>query len=284
MQPKKNLKTVPKSQKSGPFKKKAITNFRPKVRSRHKTHNPLREQLPLFKFRSIIRLGSTTSTPETGPHVECNTIAAVKNSANKYLMKNCFKKAGVTTAAQYNTNELNNNEIYPIVAKHHFGSRGKGNYLLKSVQEFDKWKVGKQLSSYIFEKFYDYNREYRLHVTKNGCFYACRKMLKAETPKDQRWFRNDSNCTWIMEINPQFDKPSNWANIEVQCVKALLAVGLDVGACDVKVQSAKDSKGKVRPTPEFIVIEINSAPSFGTITTQKYLAEIPKILAAKKGV
>jgi type I restriction enzyme S subunit len=36
------------------------------------------------------------------------------------------------------------------------------------------------------------SREYRLHVTADGCFYACRKMLKADA--EERWYKNDSNC------------------------------------------------------------------------------------------
>jgi hypothetical protein len=107
-------------------------------------------------------------------------------------------------------------------------------------------------------------------------------MLKNGTPEDKRWFRNDSNSTWIMEENPAFDKPVNWNTIIAECVKALNAVGLDVGACDVKVQSAKNKKGTQRTNPEFIVIEINSAPSFGAITLKKYVERLPAILMAKK--
>jgi len=59
------------------------------------------------------------------------------------------------------------------------------------------------------------------------------------------------------------------------------AVGLDFAACDVKVQSAKKENGNPRPDPAFIIIETNSAPSFGTGTLQKYLHEIPKILRSK---
>ena len=64
---------------------------------------------------------------------------------------------------------------------------------------------------------------------------------------------------------------------------ALNAVGLDVGAVDVKVQSKTTPKDKTRKTIEFIVLEINSAPSFGSITAEKYIQEIPKILKSKYG-
>ena len=106
-------------------------------------------------------------------------------------------------------------------------------------------------------------------------------MLKESTPQKDRWFRNDSNSVWIMEENEQFDKPVNWNEIVKECVKAIKAVGLDFGAIDLRVQSAKDSKGKVRPECDFIVVETNSAPSFGTVTLQKYIETLPKIILKK---
>jgi len=212
-------------------------------------------------------------------------------------MKICFDELSVRTASwvyiTYNAKprsllalfeEFIVENGFPIVAKHRFGSRGRGNYLLSSQEELVEWlRAHPRLENYIFEKFYNYSREYRLHVTANGCFYTCRKMLRDNTPEDSRWFRNDSNSVWIVEENEAFDKPSNWDDIVSECVKALKAVGLDVGACDVKVQSSTTSKGTKRKNPEFIVIEINSAPSFGERTLQHYLQQIPEILKSKYG-
>lgn len=292
---------------------KKLTMYRPQVRSRHPSHGWLKNSIGLLPFRSIVRLGSTTQIGDEvsvgGRRVECNTVQAIKTSASKLLMKQVFLEAGVKTAEWYycwipkytdghiekaifmksvnigNMIETTPNTIndlpYPIVAKHHYGSRGEGNFLINSQQELDKWMSGKTLSNYIFEKFYNYSREYRLHVTKDGCFYTCRKMLKGTTPAESRWYRNDSNSVWVLEDNPQFDKPVNWATIVAECVKALKAVGLDVGAIDLKVQSAKTEKGELRKDPQFIVIETNSAPSMGNITQIKYQAELPKILNFK---
>lgn len=284
--------------------------FRPRIRSRHPSHEPLRINLKRLPVRSFIRLGSTTETPQDGrQYVEVNTVQAIKNSASKLLMKFCFDTEKIKTADWWiidNEQEAPDAKIFwkggdvngeesgtvdystlpfPIVAKHIFGSRGTGNYLLKSQQELEAWLPGKTLENYIFEKFYNYNREYRLHVTKDGCFYTCRKMLKEDTPEDKRWFRNDSNSIWVVEENPTFDKPSNWDAIVAESVKALNAVGLDFGAVDVRVQSSTKTskkKGEVpRENPEFIIIEINSAPSFGEITLQRYLEMIPKIVESK---
>lgn len=274
---------------------KKYTKFRPQIKSRHPSHSILRTDLKLLPFRSIVRLGSTTVMRDGFPRIECNSVQSVRNSANKLLMKECFMELDIKTAIwwtttdgrNFNSNNMEESQVsvntleFPIVAKHIFGSRGTGNTLLKSKLELDSWLIGKTLNRYIFESFYSYSREYRLHVTKDGVIYTCRKMLKEDTPENDRWYRNDSNSVWILESNIMFDKPLNWDNIVNESIKALDAVGLDIGAVDVKVQSRTTKKGKIRENPEFIILEINSAPSFGELTSKVYLEEIPKILTKK---
>jgi len=242
-------------------------------------------------FRSVVRLGSTTEINDG--RIELNSPEAVKNSSDKLRMKKCFG-ANVKTALWWTfsgndqmkngiTEELINiSELpFPIVAKNRFGSRGRGLSLLNSKQEFDNWLAGKTTSNYIFEKYYSYNREYRLHVNSEGCFYTCRKMLQRDTPEDKRFIRNDSTCVWILEDNASFDKPVNWEQIVSECVKACSSVGLDFCAVDLRVQSSVDGHGRKRENPEFIVVEVNSAPSFGEVTAQRYIQEIPKMLMRK---
>lgn len=260
------------------------SGFRPRIRSRHPSHNILRDALERMPFRSVIRFGSETEMIDAG--IEVNTANAIRNSASKLRMKNCFTQGQVRTAEWTTAGSLEAlrgwaTERYPIVAKSNYGSRGRGNTLINNYEQLVSWVHGKQLGNYIFEKYYNYNREYRLHVTTEGCFYTCRKMIKDGTPEDQKWFRNDSNCVWIMEENSQFDKPVNWDEIVEHSVRALNACGLDFGACDVRVQSAKDSKGRARDRADFIIVEINSAPSFGKVTAEKYKEVLPSILRRK---
>lgn len=280
-------------------KKSVVTMFRPQIRSRHPSHSLLRTRLGLLPFRSIVRFGSTTIVEDNIKRIELNPANAIKISSNKRLMKQKFTEGtGVLSANWWTTEDgvkfkvcdsmhsgvipVNIDKLeYPIVAKHIYGSRGEGNYLLQNKEELTSWLRGKTLANYIFEKFYNYNREYRLHVSEDGCFYTCRKMIKSDTPEDKRWFKNDSNSVWIMEENENFDKPVNWNTVVSESVKALKAVGLDFGAVDLRIQSSRDSKGKIRENPDFIVVEINSAPSFGDITLEKYLIEIPKMLRKK---
>ncbi len=252
-------------------KVKKLTRFSIKVRSRHPSHAVLRQELPYLPFRSIVRLGSTTSLPDDIGKIFCNSPEGVRNSSNKFLMKKCFEEAHVTHASWFVhhhnsfyqvSSGLNENEIainsakmeFPIVAKHIYGSRGKGNTLINSLAEFKQWFTGKEMKNYIFEKFYSYTREYRLHITAEGCFYTCRKLIKQEfKDKPNAWQRHDDNCVWILENNPSFDKPTCWNKIVEDCVKALKYLKLDVAAFDVKVQSAKDKKGIKRNEVKYIL-------------------------------
>lgn len=263
-----------------------------RVFSRHPSHRPLRNRVKL-PFLACLRLGSLTSG--TLPYkVEINSPEAIKNSSSKLRMKTCFTEKDVKTADWFTT--LNGAEFknsdnhtftflkdlpYPVVTKHLFGSRGEGNTLLKNEGELKVWLKGKTLSNYIFEKFCNFNKEYRLHIDSEGCFYTCRKMLKEGTPDDERWHRHDSNSVWILENNPQFEKPSNWDEVVKHSIMALNAVGLDVGAVDLKIQSETDRDGNKRKSPDFIVIEINSAPSFGEQTLLKYIERLPIIVKRK---
>jgi hypothetical protein len=274
-------------------KLKKYTLFRPLILSRHPSHSILRaknQTLPLLPFRSVIRLGSST---ESDGRLEINTVEAVKNSASKLLMKQKFTEAGVKTAewmcaSEYYFNEqglvsgiMEGGEYvlnYPVVAKSHFGSRGVGNTKFNTKEELEAWIPGKNLNNYIFEQFVKMTREYRLHVTKFGCFYTCRKLVRSDAPADT-WQKHDDVCNWVLEENPSFKKPKNWNAIVADCIKAKDALGLDICAFDVGVQGAKE--GVERENPEWVIFESCSAPSFGEITGKKYIEILPKLLIDK---
>lgn len=268
--------------------------FRPLILSRHPSHSILRaknQTLPLLPFRSVIRLGSST---ESDGRLEINTVEAVKNSASKLLMKQKFTAVGVKTAkwgyaatAKFDKLEgvywvqHEGDEIliqYPLIIKSHFGSRGVGNTKFNTKEELEAWLPNKNLNNYIFEEFVKMTREYRLHITKFGCFYTCRKLVRNDAPADT-WQKHDDVCNWVLEENPSFKKPKNWNAIVADCIKAKDALGLDICAFDVGVQGAKD--GIERENPEWIIFESCSAPSFGEITGQKYAEILPKLLIDK---
>lgn len=292
------------------FKKsKRITQFRPMILSRHPSHDILRMQhkkIATLPYRSVIRFGSSTERNDTvangGNRIEINTVASIKISANKLLMKQKFDEAGVKTANwmcadQHYLNEQGlvsgieehgeDSLEYPIVAKAHYGSKGKGNTLIKSQEELTAWIQGKTLSNYIFEKFMNYAHEFRLHVTAEGCFYACRKALKQDVPEDQKWRRHDDICVWFLESNESFFKPNSWNDIEKDCINALKAIGADILSFDVRVQSPTDREGRRREYQDYILLECNSASSMdnGTgevsVCAQKYIDIIPQVIINK---
>jgi len=134
-------------------------------------------------------------------------------------------------------------------------------------------------SGYYFEEYFNGAREYRLHVTEDGCFLAWRKLRKDDAK--ERWYFNSDNCIWAGESNDSFDKPVNWNEITEHCVNALKAVGLNIGAIDVRVESSSDSNGKKRKTCKFIVLETNSAPALGEVGSEAYFKEIKRLINKK---
>ena len=138
-------------------KKKKYTLFRPMILSRHPSHDILRlkhKKIAALPYRSVIRFGSSTevedSVAKSGNRIEINTVNAIKISANKLLMKQKFTEAGVRTAnwRQHCPIEGLTDLEFPIVAKAHYGSKGKGNTLLKTHEEYLEWTSGKNLSKF----------------------------------------------------------------------------------------------------------------------------------------
>jgi hypothetical protein len=235
-------------------------------------------------FRSVVRLGSETVPDRNNERIQINTVDGVRNSASKLRMKQCFDRANAKHAAWISGGSGTNAILswsasvgFPVIAKSHHGSRGEGNTKLDTRSALESFINRNNAGGFIFEKFMPYSREYRLHISRNGCFYTCRKLLRNDAPEGT-WQRHDDVVTWALETNPSFRKPNNWDAIVRDCQNAQQALGLDICAFDVMVQ------GSDRANPEWIICESASAPSFGEITTQKYIAEINRLLLQKRGV
>lgn len=263
-----------------------LTQFRPRVHTRHPSHENLRpsnKRLPLLPVRSVVRLGSTTDKPDSvsngGNRIEVNTVQAVQNCENKETMKRLFTHRNIPTPRWTGLSSVHlRNFNFPMVIKKKYGSRGRGIYLVNDQEELDQKLSELNPSHYIVEEYINYPREYRIHVTRDGCLYTCRKMLRQNA--ENRWYRNQENCVWYLESNPSFKKPRNWDQIVSSCIHALEATGLDIGACDVRV-----SRNPGRDEDQdHKILEINSAPRFGEITEEKYMEKIPDIIRQKAGV
>ena len=243
-----------------------------RIRSRHPTHRVLRRNKALlFKKRVVIRLGSTTAIPR-GSAIEINTVEAIKNCSDKMKMKKLFKDNKVISPKYWTLDEMakEKNLTFPIVKKLKFRSRGAGMVLIKDQKQLtEQLKKNAGNGNVYFEEFFNGSKEYRLHISELGCFYTCRKVRKEGA--EERWFFNSSNSNWLLESNPKFDKPKTFDKMIEECKKGLRALGLDFGAFDVRVK--KDGT--------FVILEANSAPSFGDLTAKKYLEHIPLIVKNK---
>lgn len=277
-----------------PVKKSTPTSFYLRVFSRHPSTKEVKDKILIKGVKAVYRHGSTTSSDNFD--YEINSVESVKTSADKKLMKEAFDKAEIRHAPWI---ALTKSKSDPkawkdfldklkfdadkdmwLIVKSRYGSRGTGNTLVKTKAELDKLLKEKtaHLDNYIVEEYKTYSVEYRIHVSESGYFYTCRKMLKKDTPKEERFQRHDDNCSWYVESNPEFNKPANWDAIVGDCVKALKVMEADVLAFDVKCTSIKETKDKVC---RYIIIESCSAPAFGEITGQKYREELPKIIYKK---
>lgn len=251
-----------------------MKNIKISVRSRNKSCAPLKELR--FPVKVIYRMGSTTPT-EVITHrkkiLEINKPEACKLSGDKILMKKRFTRCGIPTAPWFmvNRNDVNHDRVKhylnkwkTIIIKHKNSSKGNGIYLIKSIEDYYNFLNTKEhdISTYIFEKYFTYSKEYRVHVTKKGCFYASRKMLKEDA--EVRWHRHENNSVWIKEENDLFHKPTVWDDIVTSCINALKCLELDVAAFDVKVQTEKHAP------EQFIILESNSAPALGENGIIKY--------------
>ena len=61
-----------------------------------------------------------------------------------------------------------------IIAKRYNSSKGKGLLLLDSPDAVESFVNFAKIENWILERYYTYSREYRIHVTKDGCFLADR--------------------------------------------------------------------------------------------------------------
>jgi len=247
------------------------------VRSRNISSAPLKQiEVPIT---TIYRMGSTTPTSAilrnpSRRHLEINTIDGCRISGDKIAMKKAFDQAGVHHAewcTYTNDRDFNTflNDSGTVIAKHKHSSKGNGIFLINTMDDFVELKRTNNLSNFIFERYYTYSREYRIHVTADGCFYASRKMLI--NGASERWHRHSNNSVFINEENPDFMTPTTWSEIVDDCVKALKTIGLDIAAFDVKVNRS----GK------WILLESNSAPSLKERGIERYTQALNKIIQNK---
>jgi len=253
-----------------------------RVRTKNYTAESLRKSIETDS-KVIVRLGSRTPVESIfikNPRnvIEINTTEAVENSRDKLKMKACFQRLSIPQAEHLSMSEALEKELemtdFPYVGKAVVGFKGHGMRLLNNSEELRNF-IHSNNSGFFIEKFYNYAREYRLHVAKDiGVFMSWRKLRTADTT--ERWFFNSTNSNWISPEHELFDRPSCWKKMEKAAIDALESTGLDIGAVDIRVQSNS------KKDPKFIVCEINSAPALGEQGVQIYRNTIKQLINLKK--
>jgi len=265
-----------------------------RIRTHNSSSRPLRGAILVDNW-AICRLGSLTPTREcfTTPRsniIEVNTVDAIQNSRSKLRMKACFATKNVPQSEWWTyipgqnifpvRGEGDRGEAiatlpFPLVVKRVFGFQGRGMELLKNQKELTEWlQKHRDIDGWYFEKFYNYAREYRLHVARYcGVILSWRKLRTKDA--ESRWFFNSLNSNWVGTEHGLFDKPKCWSAMEKAAIDCIEATGLDIGAVDIRVQS------NTQEDPKFIVCEINSAPALGDLGIEVYKDIISKIIKNK---
>ena len=245
------------------------------IRTKNPSAAPLRRSIFVSR-RSVVRLGSRTATEACFPGrrdiIEVNTVSSIENSRDKLRMKECFSRYDIRQAEWFTLDQVPITSMadFPYVGKQIVGFKGHGMQLIENVDQLREF-LRTHNNSYFIEKFYNYAREYRIHATSDHAFLSWRKLRRSDAT--QRWFFNSTNCNWVGEDHELFQRPNNWEELCNAAVMSVRAVGLDIGAVDIRVQS--------RNNPDYIVCEVNSAPQLGEVGIEHYKREITNIINNK---
>ena len=215
-----------------------------RIVTRQRTCRALRKQIRL-PFRAVANFGLHNNAEfqrrlrllRVPPGIIINIPEAVINGADKKRTKERLVEAGINTARWW-PDANPSAEDFPVVAKHRFGSRGTGVYLLKTPAELTQFKASRNMGSYIVEKYRGYRYEYRVHASRTKAFLSHRKARKDGVESGDKWKYSYENSVWFTESNPKFCKPEQiWPKIVDACTKAIAVLGLDFGVIDVKVSN-----------------------------------------------
>lgn len=246
--------------------------YRLRVFSPNKSCAPLREVM--LKQRVLLRLGSTTPLVSKFKYLELNSIRGVKISSDKRQMKAAFDSAKIHHSEWINTSNVkkikdffNANKI--VIVKHHHSCKGEGIYYIDNINDLNKFiSSHPNISNYVFEKYYFYPQEYRLHVdVKHGCFYACKKIFKDDA--DVFWHKHANNSTFVL-MTKEKKYPACWNDMIQDCVKAMKVIGLDIACFDVLCSNNN-----------WIIVESNTAPSLASYGNTFYSNHLIKYYGSR---
>ena len=234
-----------------------------KIATYQKTNKELEATLEPYKGKKIIvRMGGDMDYPDYP--IQVNSSVAIRNCVNKMKMKELFIANNIKTLPILKDEEVQ----APVVIKGIIRSKGSSVFVVDENNEIPVYrKILKQ--QYYFEPLFHTTSEYRLHCTQDKVFFAVKKKKKDGMEADI--IINDKNHV-ILE---KFVKPRLWKEINEQCLLAMKATGLELGAVDVGYDSS-DKNGH-----KFVIHEINTSPEILKPLRPYYKEAIESIVNAK---
>lgn len=240
--------------------------YKLRVFSPNKSCAPLRS-IP-FRKRVLLRLGSTTPLVSKYKYLEINTTEGIRISANKISMKKAFDKARIHHSEWISSS--NKQEIIKffnlhkiLIAKHRHSSKGNDIYYIDTLESLNDLMSKVNIADFVFEKYYFFPNEYRVHVDVNhGCFYACKKVLKEDA--EVQWHKHADNSIFVLMTKDHI-LPECWEDVIHDCTQALREMHLTIACFDVLCSNNG-----------FIIVESNTAPSLATYGLTYYSNHLRK--------
>lgn len=241
--------------------------FKLRVFSPNKSCAPLRNVL--FNKRILLRLGSTTPLISKHKYLEINTIKGIKISANKLIMKHYFDKARINHS-EWISGKTGKDAIRQflhvhkiVIAKDKHSSKGNDIYYIDNIDYLENLFSKINIERFIFEKYYFFPNEYRLHVDVNhGCFYACKKILKEDA--EVQWHKHGNNSVFV-HLTGDHTFPECWSEMVSDCIKVMKEMKLTIACFDILCSNNF-----------FIIVESNTAPSLASYGITHYNNHLKK--------
>jgi len=165
----------------------------------------------------------------------------------------------ISKCSSVNSKDLIKEFKLPIVTKITNGSQGKGVELQKTQTDLEKYLKKNKDETIIFQKFIENEGDYRLFYIGQNLLYTIRRKSK----DNEKEFRNNYSLGGSVE---KVDLPKNATDIAKKAAKVM---GFDVSGVDLI---------KEKGTDNWYILEVNSAPQFGTKNGKEVIIDYKEVL------
>ena len=147
----------------------------------------------------------------------------------------------------------------PMVTKITNGSMGKGVEIQKTKMDLEKYLKKNKEETIIFQKFIENEGDYRIFIIEQDIMYS----IKRKSKDSKKEFRNNYSLGGTVE---KVDLPKEAIDI---ARKASKSMGFDVSGVDLMKDKNSDN---------WYVLEVNSAPQFGTKNGKEVVVDYKEVL------